>query len=402
MKINLTQKMKISLQRQKKTAAKFSATLFAAVFMFSCSQVPVVGDGQSSGQDPVVAGGSEPAGNTEVPTDAGKIEPNGPNPSWAPSIDPQMLAVIEQFQSYGIVPYPKLAADQAREEPTFYDALTDLLREHNISPKPASVSVNHRVIPNDTDLNLLVRIYTPKSGTGPFPVIVYYHGGGWVLTNLDTYEPSASALADKAGAIVISVAYRQAPEHRYPAAHEDAFAAYQWARDSASVINGNPDMVVTAGESAGGNLAVAVALMARERNEPMPEHILSVYPIADGDVDSPTYDEYENAFFLNKGLMKWFFSLYVPGWETETHPLIDLVNANLNGLPPTTIINAEIDPLRYEGQLLAERLQAAGVPVERKVYEGVTHEFFGMNALLEEAVAAQDYAAMRLKSAFKQ
>ncbi|PRY09986.1 acetyl esterase/lipase [Pontibacter ummariensis] len=375
--------------------------LCMVTFLLGCSNIQGVGDEQST-TDPILMGNDGTTQIVEVPTDAAKIEPNGPNPSWAPSIDPQMLAVIEQFQSYGIVPYPKLAADQAREEPTFYDALADLLREYNISPKPASVKVNHRVIPNETNQNLLVRIYTPKTGTGPFPVIVYYHGGGWVIANLDTYEPSASALADKAGAIVMSVAYRQAPEHQYPAAHEDAFAAYQWARDSASVINGNPEMVVTAGESAGGNMAVAVALMAKERNVKMPEHILSVYPIADGDVDSPTYQEYVNAFFLNKTLMKWFFSLYAPGWETQTHPLIELVNADLNGLPPTTIINAEIDPLRYEGQLLAERLQAAGVPVERKVYEGVTHEFFGMNALLEEAVAAQDYAASRLKNVFKQ
>ena len=215
-------------------------------------------------------------------------------------------------------------------------------------------------------------------------------------------EPSASALAAKTGAIVISVAYRQAPEHSFPAAHEDAFAAYEWARDSASTINGNEEMVATAGESAGGNLAVAVALMAKERNVEMPDHILSVYPIADGNIDSPTYDEYVNSLFLNKPLMKWFFEQYNPNWENEENPWISLVSADLSGLPPTTIINAEIDPLRYEGMILAEKLAAAGVPVERRVYEGVTHEFFGMNALLEEAVAAQAFAAMRLQEAFKE
>ncbi|MFD2515974.1 alpha/beta hydrolase [Pontibacter locisalis] len=378
------------------------AILLAGIFTYSCTQVPVVGDEQrTTSNDPIVVGGDGTSANAQVSTDAYKIEPKGPKPQWGPTIDPQMLAVIEKFQSYGIVPYPKLTADQAREEPTFYNALADLLREHNISPRPASLKINHRVIPSKTNQNLLVRIYTPKSGTGPFPVLVYYHGGGWVIANLDTYEPSASALAEKTGAIVMSVAYRQAPEHKFPAAHEDAFAAYQWALDSASVINGDPNMVATAGESAGGNLAVAVALMAKQRNMRLPKHILSVYPIADGDVDSPTYREYVDAFFLNKALMKWFFNLYVPDWEKEKNPLIELVDADLSGLPPTTIINAEIDPLRYEGQLLAERLRAAGVPVERKVYEGVTHEFFGMNALLEEAVAAQDFAAMRLKEGIR-
>jgi acetyl esterase len=329
------------------------------------------------------------------------IKPKGPAPEWAPDIDPQMLAVIEEFQSLNPVPYPMLTAEQAREEPTFKDALEALLRENDISPEPANVMINHKVIPNGTDEGLLVRTYTPKTGTAPYPVVVYYHGGGWVITNLDTYGVSASELAEKSGAIVISVAYRQAPEHMFPTAHEDAFAAYQWARMHASEIGGNPEMVATAGESAGGNLAVAVALMAKERDVAMPVHIVSVYPIADGDIQSPTYEQYENALFLNKATMKWFFDLYVPDWESEVHPLISLVSADLSGLPPTTIINAEIDPLRYEGGVLAERMMAAGVHVERRVYEGVTHEFFGMNILLEEAEHAQQFAASRLRTAFK-
>lgn len=375
-----------ALGRETQSGMRILVALLMSSFLYSCEQIP--------GLEDIIKDKDKPV--------AENIQPKGPNPEWAPDIDPQMLAVIEQFQSYNVVPYPMLTADQAREEPTFHDALVDLLRENDISPEPANVSINHRTIPNGTDQGLLVRIYTPRTGTGPYPVVVYYHGGGWVLTNLDTYEASASELAEKTGAIVMSVAYRQAPEHVFPTAHEDAFAAYQWAREHASEINGNPAKVATAGESAGGNLAVAVAIMARERNVQMPDHIVSVYPIADGDVESLTYDQYENALFLNKALMKWFFDLYVPDWQTETHPLISLIKADLSGLPRTTIINAEIDPLRYEGMVLAERLQAAGVPVERKVYEGVTHEFFGMNALLEEAVAAQMYAAMRLKEAFDQ
>lgn len=329
-----------------------------------------------------------------------EIQPMGPAPDWAPDIDPQMLAVIEQFQSYNVVKYPELTASQAREEPTFHTALIDLLQKSNIHPEPAKISVEHKMIPNGTDQQLLVRIYTPKTGPGPYPVIVYYHGGGWVIANLNTYDTSASAIAAKTGAIVISVAYRQAPEYVFPAAHEDAFAAYQWAREHASEINGDPEMVATAGESAGGNLAVAVALMAKERNVEMPVHILSVYPIADGDIESPTYDKYVKSLFLNKPLMKWFLEVYNPDWETEKNPLISLISADLSNLPPTTIINAEIDPLRYEGMVLAKKLEAAGVPVERKVYNGVTHEFFGMNALLEQAEDAQEFAAMRLKEAF--
>ena len=308
---------------------------------------------------------------------ADNIKPEGPPPEWAPDIDPQMLAVIEEFQSFDVVPYPMVPAAQAREEPTFKGALEELLREHDISPEPANVTEKHMAIPGGDGQDMVVRVFTPKGGEGPYPVIVYYHGGGWVIANLDTYEASATAVAEKTGAIVLEVAYRQAPEHPFPAAHEDAYAAYQWARNNAEEINGDNLKVATVGESAGGNLAIAVALMAKDRDVVLPDHIVSVYPIADGDVQSPTYEEYENALFLNKALMEWFFNLYVPGWQTETHPLIALIEADLSGLPPTTIINAEIDPLRYEGMVLAEQLEMAGVPLERRVYEGVTHEFFG-------------------------
>jgi acetyl esterase/lipase len=155
-----------------------------------------------------------------------------------------------------------------------------------------------------------------------------------------------------------------------------------------------------AGESAGGNLAVAVAIMARDRGVKLPVHIVSVYPIADDDVESPTYDQYADAAPLNRPLMAWFFDKYAPNWRSESYPLIALIEADLSGLPPTTIINAEIDPLTHEGGVLAERMQAAGVEVTRQVYQGVTHEFFGMAAVLEQAKQAQMLAASRLKMAF--
>ncbi len=328
------------------------------------------------------------------------IKPKGPKPEWGPTIDPQMLAVIEQLQSFNAPLLPTLTAAQARQAPTPTDAVEKLLRKNNITPDPPAVDISHRVIPGPTPAGVLVRIYTPKSGSGPFPVIVYYHGGGWVIANLDTYEPSASALAAKTGAIVVSVAYRQAPEHKFPAAHEDSFAAYQWALGNAGSIGGDPGKVATAGESAGGNLAVAVALMAKERNVKLPVHILSVYPIADGDVQSPSYDKYANAVPLNRPLMAWFFENYLRTPADADNPLISLIGADLRGLPSTTIINAEIDPLEHEGGVLAERMQAAGVQVKRQVYQGVTHEFFGMAAVLEQARQAQSMAVTELKTAF--
>ena len=331
-----------------------------------------------------------------------QVQPEESPPSWAPTIDPQMLAVVEELIAFEAPSYTELTGDQAREVPTPADAVRDILSKTGLPPMPATLDITHQVIPGPAPQGVLVRTYTPLQENGPFPVIVYYHGGGWVIANLDTYGPSAQALAEKSGAVVVSVAYRQAPENKFPAAHEDAFAAYRWALENASTINGDPNRVAVAGESAGGNLAVAVALMAREAGVDLPAHILSVYPIADGDTESPSYQEYANAIPLNRPLMEWFFDQYLSEPSDAKSPLISLVNADLSGLPPTTIINAEIDPLRSEGEELAQLMATAGVSVEQQTFPGVTHEFFGMAAVLEQAVEAQELAVSRLQEAFKQ
>ena len=335
------------------------------------------------------------------PMDPMNIQPEGPAPDWAPDIDPQMLAVIEQLGSYGAPPFPELSAFQVRNAKLPAEAVLALLMQTGLPPQEPQVDIGHRLLPVGPEEGILVRTYTPREGEGPFPVIVYYHGGGWVIADLDTYEPGAAALAAKTGAVVVSVAYRQAPEHVFPTAHEDSFAAYQWVVENTAELNGDPNRIATAGESAGGNLAVAVALMARDAGVALPVHIVSVYPIADGDVQSPSYDEYANALPLNRPFMEWFFNRYTPDWQSETYPLVSLTSADLSNLPPTTIINAEIDPLQAEGGELADALEAAGVEdVVREVYSGVTHEFFGMAAVLEQAVNAQDLAASRLMQAF--
>ena len=236
-------------------------------------------------------------------------------------------------------------------------------------------------------------------------MIVYFHGGGWVIADLDAYEPSAMALAEKAGAVVVSVAYRLAPEHPYPTAHEDCFAAYEWVTEHAGALNGDPAKIAVAGESAGGNMAVATALLARDRGVTPPVHVLSVYPVADGDVRSPTYDRYATAKPLNRPFMEWFFNKYTPDWKTaaEGYPLINLIDQDLSGLPPMTILNAEIDPLCDEGGA-ARRRTEKGRRADRAAdlqRRGVTHEFFGMAAVLEQAVAAQNFGAMRLKAVFE-
>lgn len=333
-------------------------------------------------------------------SDPMQVQPQGPPPAWAPNIDPQMLAVIEQLDSFNVPPLPTLTPFQARMAKSPTDAVQAILMRSGTPPMPQRVDIDHRIVPGPAPEGVLVRTYTPRAGAGPFPVIVYAHGGGWVIANLDTYEPSARSLAEKANAIVISVAYRQGPENRFPAAHDDVFAAYRWATQNAQSMNGDPRRIALAGESAGGNLAVATALMARQQGVPMPVHILSVYPIADGDTQSPSYDRYAAAKPLNRPAMAWFFGNYLRGPQDARDPRISLVGAEYRGFPPVTIINAEIDPLQSEGEQLAERMRQAGVDVRQQTFPAVTHEFFGMAAVLEQAVQAQDLAVSRLRASF--
>ena len=340
--------------------------------------------------------------NPEMKTkDPMKVMPNGPQPDWAPNIDPQMLAVIEQFQSYENPSFKGATGFQYRNIKLPANAVMDILHKTGVKPMEIKVDILHKILPVGKE-GVLVRIYKPKNAeSDSLPVVVYYHGGGWVIADLDTYEATPMALAEKANALVVSVAYRQAPEHKFPTAHEDSFNAYKWIVENTAEIGGDPDRIATAGESAGGNLAVSVALMARDRGVKLPVHIVSVYPIADGDIDSPSYEKYANAVPLNRDFMKWFFDQYVPNWSTNNDPLINLIDADLSGLPATTIINAEIDPLENDGKVLADKMKAAGIDVERKVYEGVTHEFFGMSAVLDQAVEAQKLAVDRLNKSFK-
>ena len=205
-----------------------------------------------------------------------------------------------------------------------------------------------------------------------------------------------------ANAVVISADYRQGPEHKFPAAHDDAVAVYEWALKNASSLKGDPKRVALAGESAGGGLAVATAIAARDKKLQMPLAIVSVYPIAGGDTTTPSYVENATAKPLNRPMMSWFFDNYLRNAADRQDPRINLVAANLQGLPATTIINAQIDPLRSEGEMLAQKLRAAGVTVTQKTYDGVTHEFFGMGAVHDKAKDADGMAADALKKAFAQ
>ncbi|MCE6991469.1 alpha/beta hydrolase [Dyadobacter sp. CY323] len=328
------------------------------------------------------------------------IKPKGPKPAFAPEIHEEMWAVIEKLLSYGDPPIYTLTPQRARMNHTVKDAVMDLLAENNITPPKPQVDTTGADIPVIGG-SIHARIYTPKSGMGPFPVIVYYHGGGWVIANIDVYDPSAAALSEKVGAVVVSVGYRKGPEHKFPTAHNDAVSAYEWVLTNMSLLKGDSARIGVAGESAGGNLAANVSIKARDNGWAMPKHQLLVYPVANSDTTVASYKQYHDAKPLDVPTIKWFLQHYLNDLSEAKDPRISLVLADLKNLPSTTIIGAQIDPLQSEGMLLRDKLNEAGVEVSYELYEGTTHEFFGTAAIVPEAKQAQDKAAEDFKNAFK-
>ncbi|RYE24866.1 MAG: steryl acetyl hydrolase [Sphingobacteriales bacterium] len=337
---------------------------------------------------------------TVVKEDNNKLKPAGPKPDYAPDMHDEMAVVMEKLGSYSAPPLETLTPAEARKQPTPTTAVMDVIKEKNISVPAPKVDTMGKDIPVKGG-TIHARIYTPQGGDAVKPVVVYYHGGGWVIADLNTYDASAAALAEQTGAIVVSVHYRQAPENKFPTAHNDAFAAYEWVLKNAASMNGDPARVAVAGESAGGNLACNVSIMARDKGIMVPLHQVLVYPVANSDTNTASYQKYATAKPLNKPMMLWFMKHILPSMSMSKDPRLVLVGANLKGLPPTTIITAQIDPLHDDGQMLADKLKEAGVDVDYKNYDGVTHEFFGMAAVVPEAKDAQGMAASNLKKALK-
>lgn len=309
--------------------------------------------------------------------------------------DMQMQAVLDALAAFNAPELPMLTPEQARNAPSFKDALLAVQAQRGVAPVEPVAKVSHLLIPNGGD-GLLARVYTP-TGTGPFPVLVYFHGGGWVIADLDTYDGSCRGLANMAQCIVVSVAYRLAPEHPFPAAPIDAVASTQWVQQNAASFGGDPTRVAVGGESAGGNLAAVTALAIRNAGGTMPVHQLLVYPVVGFSLDAPSFTKNANAKPLSTAAIQWFGKYYQPDPSSF---LASPVTQDLSGLPPATIINADIDPLRDGGPMYAMRLQQAGVAVTQKTFMGVTHEFFGMGSVVDTAKQAMQMAAMGLRTSF--
>lgn len=318
-----------------------------------------------------------------------------------PKADPQMQRVLVALKSLGGKPIEKLSPEEARKQPTPADAVNKVLKDEGKSTEPDSgVTMKSMSIPGPHG-DIPIYVFTPE-GNGPFPVMLYYHGGGFVIADTKTYESSPRALAKGAQAIMVAVDYHQAPEYKFPAAADDAYAAYTWVLEHANEINGDPKRVAVGGESAGGNLAAVVSQMARDKKDTLPVHQLLVYPMVGHDFNTPSYKRNANAKPLSKPMMEWFFKHYLSKPSDAENPYaVPLKAQSLKGLPPATIIAAEIDPLLSEGKNYADRLKNDGVKVTYKKYSGVTHEFFGMGKVVDKAKDAEDLAAKELKKAFE-
>lgn len=350
----------------------------------------------------LLAGAAGPAFAQSAPM-ATDQPPPPPPPSTRMPARPaaDMQAVLDQQQALGLMPIETLTADEARLQPSASDAVTALMVRQGMDTLPDQ-AVTTMDMAYGSDPSQFARIYKPAAptGSGPMPVIVYYHGGGWVIADVMTYDATPRLMAKQLNAIVVSVEYRHAPEFKFPAQHDDASAAYRWAVANAASMGGDTAKIALAGESAGGNLAVATAIYARDNGLPKPVAILAVYPIANSDMALPSKKDSAGAKPLNAAMLTWFGYYYTTSMADMQDPRLNLVKADLKGLPPTTIVNAQIDPLRSDGETLAVAMRQAGDKVEQRTFPNVTHEFFGMGKVVKGAADAESYAIARLSAVF--
>ncbi len=305
-------------------------------------------------------------------------------------LDPEAKMLLEQLTTV-VRPFEELSVEEARAAIVTLSAAAG-------EGEPVA-RVENRTLPGPRG-EIPVRVYTPE-GRAPFPVLVYFHGGGWVIGNLETHDGLCRHLANAAHCVVVSVDYRLAPEHPFPASGEDAYAATRWVAGNAAALGGDAKRIAVGGDSAGGNLSAVVSLMARDRGGPPIVFQLLVYPATDLPSANMSYRENAEGYFLTAKSMHWFFAHYCGANPDASDPYLCPLRAkNLGGLPPALVVTAEFDPLRDEGEAYAARLREAGVRTKLTRYPGMIHGFFGMGPLLTQARAATREAADALRSAF--
>lgn len=317
----------------------------------------------------------------------------------AERLDADMQHVLNVLQSMSSKRIDECRSPEARALPTLDMALRRILRD---TVDDMGVGMEMRLIPGHDDIR--ARIYVPHNDivVGLRPMILFLHGGGFVLGDVDHYDASPRALAARTGAVVISAHYRQAPEHRFPAAHEDAYSAWTWLLEHAESLGGDPKRAAIVGEGSGGNLAVNVALRARAEEKPAPVHLGLVTPMAAMLFDLPSHVQNANTFPYSTATLEWAARKLFRKKEDAHDARMNIAGrVDLAGLPPATIILAEADPLRSEGEALADALRRSGVWVDMTIYEGVTHGFFGLYRIVNKAMFAQGQLGRNLIAAFE-
>jgi acetyl esterase len=281
--------------------------------------------------------------------------------------------------------------------PTEWRAQGPIRLAHFAIPPQPVARVEDRAVPTP-DGDVPIRVFVPEAA-GPLPILVHYHGGGWVIGSVDASENLCRALANLTPCIVVSVEYRLAPEARFPAGLEDCYAATRWVAEHGAVLGGDPTRLAVGGESAGGNLAAAVCLLARERRGPKISFQLLTYPVTDANFETSSYREMAEGYGLTRDNMQYFWELYLADSADAANPLAAVLQADLAGLPPALVITAEYDPLRDEGDAYAAKLKAAGVPVEHVSYPGQIHGFFSAGTMMKTGDVAVKAAARSLAAA---
>ena len=308
-------------------------------------------------------------------------------------IDPIAAGLLQQMAEQAMPPLNEMSPADARVAAEGF---------RQLAGEPEDVAdVTDRSIPGPGG-DLPVRVYTPAgAGSGPLPCLVYYHGGGWVLGDIIGTDTICRAVANRAGCKVVSVEYRLAPEFKFPAPFHDCYAALEWVAANSESIGVDASRLAVGGDSAGGNLAAAVALKARDANGPDLRMQLLVYPVTSHDYGTVSYSDNGDGYLLTQDMMKWFWDHYLNNADEGKNPLASPLQADsLSGLPPAFVITAEFDPLRDEGEAYAARLKDAGVKVAQKRYDGQIHAFWQMLGVFPAALEAADDAAAQLKAAF--
>ncbi len=304
-------------------------------------------------------------------------------------LHPQAATFLDQFSQLNAPPMETLPIDLTRRA---------LILASTVKMAPAKLAkIETRKIAGPDGQELKIRIYWPQ-GAGPFGACLYFHGGGWVLNNIDTHDDLVQRLAEASGCVFVSVDYRLAPEHKYPAALEDSYAALNWVAANAKDLNIDSSRIAVSGDSAGGNLAAALCLMTRDRGGPAIAFQVLIYPITDCDFERASYQENAEGYFLTKSQMLWFWNHYVESPDQMCEPYASPLRAeSLRGLPAALILTAEFDPLRDEGEAYSMALRNAGVPVEMIRYDGMIHAFLKRVDQFETALVAIQQIGTALK-----